>query len=243
MENQVLFQDYSDARAHLICRLIRQRDTEGMRGVPYVQAFGDLAVIPCLYEKNRDGTALSCPVSFRQAQRWGICQERLVEDACTNMEMLLPPRLYRLDDLMKSPITGSIRDVLLGLLRKQFREVRETVLDQVAQALTIRLAQKFRSESTLKPMWVLGNDDWMYGASSLLFSGILEEFSGRTGGNFFILPSSIHEVILLPEGGGESRDQLYEMVASANRHMADRAKILSDSVYYFDKNKMEIRTL
>lgn len=243
MENNFILQSYKDVRPNLICRLILRQDIARMKGTLFSGAFGDLAVVPCIFHKNEDGTAISCPVSLIQAEEWGIDAEKLLEDARDNMEKVLPPRLYELDALMKSPIAGSMRNVMLKLLRKQFKDAEEEVLDQVAQALTVRLEQKFRAESGLKPMWVLGNDAWMYGASSLLFPQILKTFSEKIGGNFFILPSSIHEVILLPEGGNESRKQLYAMVASANLRMKDKTKVLSDSVYYFDKDKTEIRTL
>lgn len=243
MKNSLFFQSYVDVRANLICRLMHRQDMARMKGTVFARAFGDLAVIPCIYQRSGDGTAVSCPVSLLLAEKWQISEEKLLEDALHNMETMLPPRLYRLDVLMKSPITGSVRNVLLGLLRKQFKDAGEAVLDQVAQALTVRLEQKFQAESGLRPMWVLGNEAWMYGATSLLFPRVLEEFSEKIEGNFFILPSSIHEVILLPEGGKESRNQLYEMVASANLRMADKTKILSGSVYYFDKNRTEIQTL
>ena len=117
------------------------------------------------------------------------------------------------------------------------------VLDQVARVLARRLGKKMQDGSGLQPMWVLGNESWLFGAASLLYPGVVDSFARKVGGDFYILPSSIHEVILLPEGGRETRNQLYEMVAYANYRMGDKEKFLSGSVYYYDSKKMKIQTL
>ena len=115
--------------------------------------------------------------------------------------------------------------------------------DQVAQVLAQRLGEKMRERSGLQPRWVLGNESWLFGAVSLLYPGVADGFAGQVGRSFYILPSSVHEVILLPEGGRETKRQLYGMVAHANSRMQDREKFLSESVYYYDWEKREIRVL
>ena len=55
--------------------------------------------------------------------------------------------------------------------------------------------------------------------------------------NFFVIPSSIHELILIPESFGMNRQQLEAMVKEINETEVAREEVLSDTVYYYDREK------
>lgn len=60
--------------------------------------------------------------------------------------------------------------------------------------------------------------------------------------NLYILPSSIHEVIiLLDDEYAKDPEELARMDKRDNRIVVDREEILSDHVYYYDREKDEIR--
>ena len=84
-------------------------------------------------------------------------------------------------------------------------------------------------------MFILSNAQHFYGASVLLYPDVLRTLAGRKKG-FFILPSSVHEVLLLADTGRESRFELYQMVNEVN-------EFLSDNVYYFGREEGRIRIL
>lgn len=243
MEKDFGIQDYEEARKYLIYRLVRADNDALLQKVPHEGAFADLELVPCFYRRREDGAFVSCPVSIWAPKRWGISERILMQDAKNNMRRLLPVKLCQMNALMRSPMEGSIRSNILPLLKKQFVDTKEAVLDQVAEALAEQIGQRMESESGLKPMWVLSNENWHYGSSSLLYPGVLQRFAEQTGGNFYILPASINEVILLPQGGRESVAMLKDMVSSANGKMTNPAKMLSDSVYYYDRQDAIIRTL
>ena len=56
----------------------------------------------------------------------------------------------------------------------------------------------------------------------------------KLGGNFFVLPSSIHECLFVPDNGEFRRPQLEEMVRSVNAAEVSEADFLSNSVYHYD---------
>ena len=59
--------------------------------------------------------------------------------------------------------------------------------------------------------------------------------------NLFIYPSSIHEVLVLPdEGTRKQRAKLKEMVEEVNETNVSPEERLSNSVYYFDREKQEV---
>ncbi|MBE5951887.1 MAG: hypothetical protein E7260_09900 [Lachnospiraceae bacterium] len=92
-------------------------------------------------------------------------------------------------------------------------------------------------------LYVMSNAYGKYGAVSLLFQEELERFSGEIGNSFFILPSSVHELILVPDSGGVSAEQLLAMVREVNRTQIEATEVLTDSVYYYDREIHTVRRI
>ena len=87
---------------------------------------------------------------------------------------------------------------------------------------------------------MLSNDRRAYGAACLLYPGVLEVIAEKEGCSFYILPSSVHEVILLPDDGEIVPDELKKMVAEVNRSYVAAEEVLTDSIYYFNMQKKEV---
>lgn len=89
-------------------------------------------------------------------------------------------------------------------------------------------------------MFVLTTENGLCGASALFYPGVIDKIAEifRTG--FFILPSSIHEVIILPDTGAHEAEALKKMVLEANRTVVDPKDVLSDNVWYFSYLDSEI---
>ncbi len=89
------------------------------------------------------------------------------------------------------------------------------------------------------PMYILTNTSTEYGAGALLYPGLLEALSREKGTGFIILPSSVHEAILLPYEEGMDFEKLREMVWTVNRTEVAPEDFLSDNVYFYDREKNE----
>lgn len=83
------------------------------------------------------------------------------------------------------------------------------------------------------PMYVLTNMERCLGAAAILYPGVLKNMSYILGDRFYILPSSIHECILIPQNGRYTQDELSAMVAEINEKHVERKDILSDHVYFY----------
>lgn len=83
-------------------------------------------------------------------------------------------------------------------------------------------------------MYVLTNSLRSFGAACILYDGMLEKIGEDIEENYYILPSSIHEMIIVPESNSPSRTYLNEMIAEVNQTMVDEEDFLSDRVYYYD---------
>lgn len=83
-------------------------------------------------------------------------------------------------------------------------------------------------------MFALTNEKRLFGAGCVLYQDVLEQCGQRFGRSFFIIPSSIHEVLLLPLGDQDDAERLSEIVRDVNRTAVSRGEILSDHVYFYD---------
>ena len=85
--------------------------------------------------------------------------------------------------------------------------------------------------------YVLSNSSTCHGASVLLYPDVLDQLAQNAGENLFILPSSIHELILMRDNGEMSAGELQAMVACVNQEGVEPQEVLSDEVYYYDKDE------
>lgn len=90
------------------------------------------------------------------------------------------------------------------------------------------------------PMFVLSNTENHNGAAAVCYKDVLERFSQKIEDDLVILPSSVHETILLPLQKNNSKESLREMVYDANRTMLDQSEFLSDNVYLYSRNDRQL---
>ncbi|MGN8761142.1 DUF5688 family protein [Oribacterium sp. HCP3S3_B9] len=84
------------------------------------------------------------------------------------------------------------------------------------------------------PMYVATNDSKVQGAAVMFYPDFMDQAAKELGGDVFILPSSVHEVLFLPDDGTMRTDELREMVTSINASEVSLADQLTDSVYHYD---------
>ena len=89
-------------------------------------------------------------------------------------------------------------------------------------------------------MFVLSNSLRNFGASCILYDDILPQIAGQLGESFFILPSSIHEVIIVPESECPTKKDLSEMISEINQTQVDLEEVLSDRVYRYDYEQQSL---
>lgn len=83
-------------------------------------------------------------------------------------------------------------------------------------------------------MFVLSNSKKWQGASYLFCPDVLEAVSKELGGNYLILPSSIHELVLIREEKEREIEDLKDIVCDVNQSQVDEEERLSNEVYRYD---------
>lgn len=91
-------------------------------------------------------------------------------------------------------------------------------------------------------MYVLSNESRMNGAAVLAYPGIFEKCAEKAGGDYFIIPSSIHEVLILVEEE-ERTKELLELVRTVNNEHVFEEERLSYHVYRHYVSKGIVRDM
>lgn len=95
-------------------------------------------------------------------------------------------------------------------------------------------------ENTIVPMIVVTNNKKLNGAAAILFPDELQKIADKIGADLYILPSSVHEIILLSTDNTMTVDELKETVRFVNSNELRQEEVLSDNVYLFDRHNPSI---
>ena len=82
-------------------------------------------------------------------------------------------------------------------------------------------------------MYVLSNDVRLNGATVLFYTDCIRRFAAKVKRDIYVLPSSIHEVLLIPEMEGMSAWDFRQIVEQVNHQLVAEEEILSDHVYRY----------
>jgi len=186
------------------------------------QLVEDLAVVYYvdLGENDQFGKATT-PITDNLLKAYGITQEELHEIATTNMERCVTPQFQDMDSMLRETMLES-------LPADMPREMKEQIVDGVMAGQGAPM------------MYILTNEDKLNGASMLLSDRAMEMVRKTVGDDFFILPSSIHETLIVPKTDDMSLENLEKMVREVNATEVKPGERLSDHVYEYDAEERSI---
>ena len=92
-------------------------------------------------------------------------------------------------------------------------------------------------------LYTLTNDIEINGASLMLIPGVLEDIGEKSGMDYYILPSSIHELLIARDDGLVSAKILKEIVHEGNRteSVIKPEDVLSDNVYFYSRTEKSLK--
>jgi hypothetical protein len=94
----------------------------------------------------------------------------------------------------------------------------------------------------LSGLYVVTNKGGLLGASVMFYPGVLKGLAKDFESNLYIIPSSIHEVIIIPENHyGIEPDFLNGMIREVNSTTVAEEEVLSDNLYLYDREKGEVK--
>lgn len=128
--------------------------------------------------------------------------------------------------------------VAQGNMKNGKPELLVSMKDLLAEMVGLQLG-----ENTYIPMYVLTNREKLYGAAALLYSERMKELADRWQSDLLILPSSVHEVLLLPDDGQNEYAFYRQMVEDVNTTQVEPEEVLSYSLYRYRRENAEIEEI
>jgi hypothetical protein len=197
--------DYNQVKDHLFIRVSDAKENEDfLRMSPHKEVDG-LAVSYHIAFEGRQGLEASTPVTFQMKEMYGVTAEQLHADALESSQRLYPVKYASMAEVM-----------------------------QQMMGIEPDMAADMMPPMEGPQLMVLTNTQGMHGAGALFYPDQLETIAQQMGTDFFVLPSSVHEVLILPDDGSQDLDSLQFMVREINRTEVAPEDRLSDFVYHYD---------
>ncbi len=212
------FTEYEKAKGRIVYKLIHyDKNRELLKNIPH-REYLDLAIVYYYLVEMKEFSNATILIHNKHLDYWKVGEDELYQLAVVNTPKLLRMHFCGMMDVLKE-----LTEEDFWLEDKEKDENDDN-----------RVFMEAHSEKDATGMYVLSNVSRLYGASAVLYEGVLEYCYERLGGNFFILPSSVHEVILVPDEGQVTREKLSQMVREVNATQVEEQEQLSDFVYYYN---------
>lgn len=207
-ESITQFTDLSGISDKILLKLVNaDKYKETLLNLPH-RLFHDLAVTYHLLVEDEIFENVTVSITNDRLSSWNMNEKALYELALRNTQVLL-----------KSVVKSM--DMVLDEIQGDFSSrVRDTCGEQMI--------------NLLESMFLLSNRKTWFGAAVMLFDDVLEEIADMLQHDFFILPSSVHELIILPVKPDMSTEHtLIQMVRDVNECEVEEDQKLSDNIYVY----------
>lgn len=204
------YEDYEDIKDRIAFKLVHcSKNKELLHSMPSIELLDLSIIFYVLLDVGGKGTA-TIQITNEHLKKWGVLKEDLLSAAIQNVKRLLPAEFFTMHHAIEEMLEAKEdreAENLLNQMRKDKREV----------------------------MYVLTNSQRNYGAACMAYPHVLEMIGDMLGEDFYILPSSIHEVIIVPESKGLEPDEMDEMIVEINETQMEPEEILSDHAYFYQR--------
>ena len=213
--------DYDQVKGKITARLVGTEHNENLLAQRPHTMVDDLAVTyHVMLGESREG-AMSVPVTYALMEQYGVTVEQLHQAAIENMSELTPATFKGMNEIMTEMMLPNLINECGG-----DREQAEAMLEAMIPPVD--------------SMYVLTNEAKVNGAAAILDDKLMDQVAERVGGNFYIIPSSIHELLVIPKSAGIERAELENMVKDVNETQVAPEERLSDHVYVYDAKEHEL---
>lgn len=206
------FLDYETIRNKIVFKLINtQNNRKILEQIPS-RAFYDLSIVFMLYlGENKKGICTAL-IHDEHMAFWNVTANDLYEEAKKNTPRLLPETFAGISNV-----------------------IRELLSHEDCNDMNV---QQMEEETSL--FYILTNQVGIEGAACLLYPGVLRKYADKLNCDLMILPSSIHETLLLPYDNTISVEEMRQMVQHINVTEVQPEDRLSGQVYLYKRSEDKI---
>ncbi|MDE6052316.1 MAG: hypothetical protein K2G55_00840 [Lachnospiraceae bacterium] len=209
------FLNYESVKQSIVYKLVNtEKNKVLLEDIPHIE-FLDLSIVfQCLVSQEDFGTA-SILIHNVHLKLWDISVDELYRAAKENTQRL---QEYEIK---------SMTDVLYEIMKTEDEEKFDD--DDYISKLSDSI-----------PMYVLSNRSRVEGAACMLYPNLIKDFADAIDSSFYIIPSSIHELLLLPAEHDEESREIKSMIREINDTQVSAEEILSYSLYFYDREEGKI---
>ena len=206
---------FESVKKSIVYKLIStERNGELLEDIPHLD-FLDLSIVfQCLVSEDEFGMA-SMLVHNVHLKLWDVTVEELYKAARKNTPIIMPHAIK------------SMAEVLCEIEKEEDPEGFD-------------FDECMKEYADKEPMYVLSNEKRIEGAACMLYPNLIRDFSDITGSSLYIIPSSVHELLLLPAKDMEEKEEIRKMIKEINDTQVSADEILSYSLYYYDRSAGKI---
>ena len=212
------FKDFECIKSKIMLKLVNyERNQISLRNTPHKKVLDLAVVFYVLWEY--EGERMTATVRNSHLDIWNVDIEELYDIAYENTISKL------------SIDIRNIREVMIEIYKEMCEKGK--IDENLEKEIITEMSEN------AYPMYVVTNEKRLLGASIILYEQILKYIYEKIGGEYYILPSSIHEIIVVPK----INMTIYEMknmVIEINENEVDYLEVLSDNVYCFDGKELFI---
>lgn len=212
-----VLRNYEVAKERLFIRVCGvEQNQELLENVPHRRE-EDLAVTyHLLFGETEDGTVAGALITDSLLKTYGVTEEQLHQDAMENSQKLFPAKFL------------PMRNIMQEIFHTQM--IESGVPEAMAQVMMESMMPQDEH-----PMYVLTNEQKVNGAGVLFYPEMMDKIGDTLGSDYIILPSSTHEVIIVPDDGSFTALEMQDMVAEVNSTEVEPEERLTDESYHYDK--------
>ncbi|MBO6259907.1 MAG: hypothetical protein J6N47_03680 [Lachnospiraceae bacterium] len=226
------FENFEKAKEHIVIKLVNtELNKLLLKEVPNFP-FHDMSVVFFYLIEGGEGGNASILINNTHMETWKTDPDTLYKIALKNAPVMLPAKLHKMDSLMRNIFLEDIRRKFeSGVLNcpAEYGSDDDSWMENLADEMLEMMKNGCESR-----IYVLTNREKYFGASCLLYDNVLKDCAEQTGGGFYILPSSVHELILVPDKMADDVESLSRMVREVNDTQVEDDEILGYSVYHYE---------
>ena len=127
---------------------------------------------------------------------------------------------------------------LAAACRNTVRDARIVEIESAIYGGVPQTVDEWEPEVGEPKMYVLTNMTSSNGAGAIFCGELLEKIQTKLDSDYYLLPSSIHEVIIVPDEGGYDREELDMMVKTINMTEVNSNDRLADHAFYYSNGRL-----
>ena len=200
--------DYETAKSRLFVRLINyDRNTDILQNVVY-KTLGDIAFVVCAILDERGDNIISTKILKSMVKKWGENEDNIFNEAIKNTYCISPPRFYILEKmLLTNNYSGD-----------SFMDGDDT----------FQLNDHFVGN-------LLSTTRQINGAIAVFLPGVAEKISEMLKSDFYMVFTSIHEVMIHSTKSGADPSDLKSVLKSTIDEATQARDYLTEKIYKYNR--------